>query len=185
MPIHIVFPADTPRLRGRLLMRAILSFTGFVLSGYALAQGFPGGGAGGGMHGGHGQPPSDSAHARPTQETEKHPDPLEGLLRAAHDLRQNLALSEAQTERWAEMQADLRDVVDKRKALELKPTSVAQVQNPALLFVQDMAVAGNVLGQALENLSRSMQSTFDALDDRQKEMFVQGMTTALSRDSLP
>jgi hypothetical protein len=59
------------------------------------------------------------------------------------------------------------------------------VQNPALLFVQDMAVAGNALGQALENLSRSMQSTFDALDDRQKEMFVQGMTTALSRDSLP
>jgi hypothetical protein len=107
------------------------------------------------------------------------------LLRAAHELRRSLVLTQAQTERWAQMQDDLRDVVDKRRALEVGPSSSTQVKNLALLFVQDTAVAENALAHSLENLSRSLQTTFDALDDRQKKVFAQEMANALTRDASP
>jgi hypothetical protein len=151
-----------------------------------MAQGFPGGGSPGGMHGGHGPPPAENGRSRPTpQEASTHSDPFEGLLRAAHELRRSLVLTQAQTERWAQMQDDLRDVVDKRRALEVGPSSSTQVKNLALLFVQDTAVAENALAHSLENLSRSLQTTFDALDDRQKKVFAQEMANALTRDASP
>jgi len=158
-------------------VRTMLSFAALFLCGSALAQGFPGGGGGG--HGRHGPPPADAEH-RPPQQTAKAPEPLETMLRTAHELRQDLMLNATQTERWAEMQADLREVLDKRRSLAPKPSKTAQVPNPALLFIQDTAAAEGALASALDKLSTSMQAAFDALDERQKKVFVEKMTAALS-----
>jgi DNA-directed RNA polymerase specialized sigma24 family protein len=96
-----------------------------------------------------------------------------------------MMLDGAQTERWAEMQADLRDALDKRRALARKPADPAQVPNPALLFIQDMASAESALGSTLDKLSRSMQAALDALNERQRKIFVEKMTAALSPSGPP
>lgn len=115
----------------------------------------------------------------------KLPDPLEGLLRAAHELRGSMMLDAAQTQRFGEMQADLRDAVDKRRALMPKPVGAAQVPNPALLFIQDMAGAETALAATLDKLSKSMAAAFDALNEQQRKMFVEKMTAALSPGGPP
>ena len=166
----------------RLLLRGALSCVScalLALSGSAFAQGFPGGGGGShGSHGGH--PPHDAARQPAAPQTVTPREPLEALLRTALELRESMMLDAAQTERWAEMQADLRDALDKRRALVQKPADPVQVPNPALLFIQDMASAESALGSTLDKLSRSMQAAFEALNERQKKIFVEKMTVALS-----
>jgi hypothetical protein len=174
----------TAAVRHCIRLGAALSYCLLMVCGSAFAQGFPGGGGGfpgggGGPHGGHGPPPGDAAQ-RPPPQTVKLPDPLEGLLRAAHELRGTMMLDAAQTQRFGEMQADLRDAIDKRRALVPKPTDLAQVPNPALLFIQDMAGAESALGATLDKLSRSMQATYEALNEQQRKIFVEKMTGALS-----
>jgi len=102
------------------------------------------------------------------------------MLRNAHELRQSLMLDAAQTERRSDMQADLREALDRRRALDLKPSDTGQVPNPALLFVQDMATAEGAFAAALGKLSKTMQAAFDALDERQKQTFVEKMTATSS-----
>jgi len=193
MPSHPVSPvAQQPRgaarttlaPRHRVLLHIVLFCALFALGGSALAQGFPGGG--GGPHGGHGgRPPPDAAHRPAPPQTQAQPEPLEALLRTAHELRQSLMLDAAQTERWAEMQADLRGALDKRRALVRKPTDAAQIPNPALLFIQDMATTESALASALDKLSRSMQAALDALNERQRKIFVEKMAAALSSSGTP
>ena len=162
---------------------ALLAYAALALCGSAFAQGFPGGGGGipggGGMPGGHGPPPGDAGHRPPPPPAEKLPDPLESLLRTAHELRQSLVLNATQMERWAAMQADLRDALDKRKAIIIKPADAIHVPNPPLLFIEDMASAESELAGSLSNVYQSMQAAFDALDERQKRIFVERMTLAL------
>jgi hypothetical protein len=155
-----------------------------VFADSAFAQGFPGGG--GGMHGNHGPPTSDSPRTTsPAPDIGKPFDPLEALLRTAHELRQTLVLDTAQMQRWAEMQADLRDAVEKRRPLMIRPSGNSQVANPTLLFVQDMADGESAFAQSLAKLSTSMQAAFEALDERQKKMFVDRMTGALNHGPAP
>ena len=180
----VVSPVDA-RPHCRVLARAILLGSAFVFCSTAVAQGLPGGSERGGHHGGRGPAQSEGAHRSPQQESERPPESLEALLRTAHELRQSLMLNEAQTERWAEMQADLRDAVDARRTLAARPAVTTQAPNPALVFVQDMAVAESALNAALDKLSKSMQAVFDALDERQRKMFADRMTAALSGSATP
>lgn len=175
----------TPRMVA--LLRVLLACAALALCGSAFAQGFPGGGGGmpgGGKPGGHGPPPGDAGHLPPPQ-AEKPPEPLESMLRTAHELRQSLVLNATQTERWAAMQDDLRDALDKRKAVIVKPADATHVPNPPLLFIEDMASAESELAGSLSNVYQSMQAAFDALDERQKRIFVERMTLALRPTPMP
>jgi hypothetical protein len=171
------------------LLRALAACAALALCGSAFAQGFPGGGGGmpggAGMPGGHGPPPGDAGHRPPSPPAEKLPEPLESMLRTAHELRQSLVLNATQTQRWAAMQADLRDALDKRKAVFVKPADAAQVPNPPLLFIEDMATAQSELAGSLSNVHQSMQAAFDALDERQQRIFVEKMTLALRPTPMP
>ena len=181
--------------RATTLVRVLFASAALIAGGAALAQGFPGGGGGGGgfggggmpgggMHGGHGPPSGDASHRAPPPGA-KTPEPLELLLRSAHELRQSLILNATQTERWADLQDALRDALEKRKAAAVKPTDSPQVPNPPLLFVQDMASAENALAASLDKAAKSMQAAFDALDDKQKRVFLEKMTLALRPDEAP
>jgi hypothetical protein len=169
-------------------MRIAMVCAAMVFCGWAPAQGAPGGGGGfpgGGSHGGHGHSSGDAARRSPPPQTEKPSDPLEELLRSAHELRQTLMLDAAQTERWSEMQDDLRDALDKHQALVRKPVDATQASNPALLFIQGAATDERAFASALEKLSASMQAAVDALNDRQRKVAVDKMTVALSPAPTP
>ena len=189
----VVFRRDAARRSAlscrRLRIFIAASCVALVLCGSASAQGFPGGSGGfpgGGHHGGHGPPPGDAAHRPPSQQTGKLPEPLEELLRIAHELRQTLMLDAAQTERWSDMQADLRDALDKHRALVREPPGDAsQASNPALLFIQGAAADERAYASALDKLSQSSQAAFDALNERQRKIATEKMTAALSPGGPP
>jgi hypothetical protein len=173
-------------LSSHLLPRIFFAGAALTLCGAALAQGFPGGGGGGfggGGRGGHGGvPAADTAH-RASPQAGKATDTLESLLRTAHELRDSMILDAKQTERWAQMQSDLHDALEKRRALA--PKIAARAPNPTVLFIQDMATAESALGAALEKLAMSMQAAVDALDERQRNIFVEKTTAALTPTAPP
>jgi hypothetical protein len=161
-----------------------LAALAWLLCTTAAAQGFPGGGGHGGGHGGHGAPP-DAGHRAAPADANKPPEMLELLLRSAHALRQSLMLDATQTLRWAEMQDDLRDALDKQKALRPKPVDTAQVPNPALLYVQDLSAATDAYAASLAKLAKSTEAAFGALDEHQRKTAIEQMSASLSAAATP
>jgi hypothetical protein len=187
MPKFSAFSFTHPPLaaisRGGVL-RTMVICAALILCGPVAAQGGPpGGGGGGGFHGKRSSAPG--AERRPLPEAGRRPEPLEALLRAARELRQPLLLDVPQTQRWSLMLDDLRDAIDKRKALELKLADDSTVPNPALLYVQDMASNEAALASALDRSSTSMQAAFETLNERQRKLARDTMTAVLQADAVP
>jgi len=173
----------SPVARSAHALRWLLAALAWLLCATAAAQGFPGGGHGGG-HGSHGAP-SDAAHRAAPADANKPPEMLELLLRSAHALRQSLMLDATQTLHWAEMQDDLRDALDKQKALRPKPVDAAQVPNPALLYVQDLSAATDAFAASLAKLAKSTEAAFGALDEHQRKTAIEQMSAPLSAAATP
>ncbi|HEV7490640.1 MAG TPA: hypothetical protein VGO25_07525 [Rhodanobacteraceae bacterium] len=141
----------------------------------AEAQGFPGGGRGGG-HGGMRPSQGGGEHSNQAA-TPLTEDPLAGFLGTLHALRMELLVREDQVEHWSSMQDALRAYVD------LGRDAGQQLRNSAidpLLRLNNFADDARARADALQKVRDRTTELVAALDDHQRQVFATRLADALS-----
>jgi hypothetical protein len=155
------------------IMAVAVSFSSIAPE--AAAQGFPGGGRGGG-HGGMRPSQGAAEHSNPAG-SQTPQDPLANFLGTLHALRMELLVREDQVEHWTSMQDALRAYVD------LGHDAEQQLRNPSVdpsLRLANFADDARARADALQKVRDSTKELVAALDDHQRQVFGTRLADALS-----
>jgi hypothetical protein len=175
-------------LRTQVLQAAfgVAAATALMVSYPAAAQGGMGGGHGGG-HGGHGgQSNSQQSPAAHGPDGSSHvPSPLRAMLAEMPKLRADLLLTSTQLGAWSAMEDALRDSVElgRSRAMAPNPTTGADGNTNAELFVQNMADNEHAFSEALERLTDAMKSAMAVLNPRQSKLVHDRFAAAIDAET--